>query len=389
MVLSFQHKLIQEYLAAVYIAEHVKQDATSTFLKDTFPTWEEIKTHREVVQFTCGLSSDTDAHTIVNHIAQISANHVHNDLNDGKLSIDSSIVKSCQKEGGLSALNPYFAEYPSCGCPLAEVLANTELAYITGVNKNDTLRLSPSRAKIIVYLHSRSLHEMRSDIYMHYSLWDALYAISANVIALHIEVSNGIRNLKKLSRFPNLKFLQMRHSSNSEADGYDIAQSIEAWGPEPQLTYCQLSGLAACMSWVGLCKCVHLRNLSLQWSNLHDKLSIFMASPPLALRRLKLHKCSLQGGDVDHITQAIREGRLTQLEDLDIVNNPVGEVAVSHLLEALISIRPHTSFTLHLEETGVDEHGEHTPLSDQFEKEWKAKLTNTNIKVKWTDLWFE
>ncbi len=70
-VLSFQHKLIQEMVAAYYIADQVKRDPL--FLKTAFPTWGEVEKHREVVKFTCGLLAQNAA-PVINYVGKINYN---------------------------------------------------------------------------------------------------------------------------------------------------------------------------------------------------------------------------------------------------------------------------------------------------------------------------
>ncbi len=383
-VLSFQHKLLQEYLAAVYIAEQTKLDTSSTFLTQAFPTWETIETHKEVVPFCCGILSGIDAFPSANHVAKHLLQNVHDTLNYGKDFMDErglelrgfSILRYCQKEGCQPALNRHVSKYPKCGHSLAEVLEYTQLAYVTGIDSNDTLQLNPSPSDIIV-----DLGEVDSDGFDR--LWHALKSINANVIALQlVEVRSP--NVTKLHHFPQLKHLHLESYDCSEEAMDDLAESINSWGPQPQLTYCSLWKVPIPRSvMTALCKCTHLKHLDLTRCNLDGKLSVFMADPPHALRELRLNECSLHGADVDHLTQLIRDGHLTSLQKLNIYCNPVGEVAVGHLLEALISIRPHTQLKLWLDETGVDENGKPTELSEQFTTEWKTMLTDTNIKVDW------
>ena len=83
------------------------------------------------------------------------------------------------------------------------------------------------------------------------------------------------------------------------------------------------------------------------------------------------------------VTKAIRAGRLTHLQEVNIRINPVGEVAVGHLLQELINTRANTKLTLGLWNSGADEGGERTYLSEQFVAEWKAKLTDTDWNVRW------
>ena len=381
-VLSFQHKLIQEYLAAVYIVENLKLDTAEPFLTNTFPSLKVIETHREVVQFACGILADTDASPIANHVAKILAQHMQNELNNGKrlpqneLSAVLPILRSCHKEGGLSALNPYMSEYTACGHPLAEVLSHTELAYITDIDENDTLELNPSPAQIIVRL-------VKVDGEKYDRLWLALHSVKANITALHL-YRVETPNVAKLHRFPQVKYLYIWDCGCSEAAMEDLADSIKCWVPKPELTFCHLRNLPIPRSVLeALCACPHLMHLDLSYCNLSGKLSILMGAPPPLLRELILYDCSLQNADTEHITEAIRQGQLSHMERLNIRENPVGEVAVDRLLETLISTRPPNKLTLMLWRTGVDEDGEPTDLSKQFVTEWKVKPTGTNINVDW------
>ena len=368
-------------------------DAASAFLAQAFPTWKEIETHREVVDFAIGILADTDASPITNHVATVIVQITHNQLDSGE---EPSIMnpypqyehlpllESFEKEGNVSTvINPHLCRYPSCGCPLAEVLSNTELVYIRGIDENDPLQLSPSQAQIIVKLYKVEGKEYDR-------LWKALYDIHANIIALLLQEVRSA-NVTRLGHLPHLKYIKLWHCS--EASGEDLAASIEAWGDQSQLTYCHLKKVPIPRSvMTGLCKCTHLIHLTLGHCNLHDKLDVFMASPPPGLRELGLWHCSLHGSDVDHITQSIQAGRLTHLEKLDITDNPVGAVAVAHLLEALISTRPHKQLRLDLRQTGVhpggdssDEDEEPFDLPCGFKSVFKAKLTGTNIEVQFKD----
>ncbi len=400
-VLSFQHKLIQEYLAAVYIAEIVMLDKTSTFLTQAFPTWEAIANHREVVQFACGTLADTDARPITYHVAKVLAQHTNNQLNTGVTPFiietpDNEVkplplLRLFEIEGKVSLeINPYLCEYPACGRPLAEVLANTELAYITNIDKNDTLQLNPSPAKIIVNrrftpLFSRIADQDsdRVESERFDNLWQALYIVQENLIALYLDCFTSA-NVTKLRQFSQLKYLYFDGflCNYSEAVGEDLAESINAWGPITQLTYCELKYVPIpCSLLTAVCKWSHLKHLELWHCNLHDRLSILMSFIPSALKNLKLSNCSLDGRDLDQIIKAIREGRLNSLQELGISGNPVGEASVVRLLEALLSTRRNTKLNVLLFETDVYEDGMPTMLSEQFETEWEAKLTGTDINV--------
>ncbi len=336
------------------------------------------------MQFACGILADTDASPIVNHIAKHLVQHVHSLYDNGKYILDFSILKSCQKEGNLPAFNPYFTKYPACGLPLAEVLVNTELAYITDIDENDPLELKPSPAQII--LHLRETSGKTYD-----RLWQALHLVPKNVIGLYLfKVSDP--NVCKLHEFSALKFLSIENHGNIDIEDTvhdDLIESINCWGPQPCLTYFKLFRMSMTRTLMtALCNCTNLMHFKLSDCRMNlidgldcfgENMSILMASPPETLRELTLNYmyCDIHDVDVDHMTQAIREGKLTNLQSLDLsFNDGVSEVAVGHLLEALISIRPHKQLELLLYGTGVDE-------NEQFKTEWNAKLAETNIDVKW------
>ncbi len=302
-------------------------------------SWEQIETRKDIIRLACGILAETDARPVTNHVAQVLAKHTNDQLNAGhRPSLFSpqncplSLLESFKIAGKVSTvINPHICEYPACGRPLAEVLKNTKLAYITDIDENDTLQLSHSTAQTIVKLSS-------ADGKRYDRLWQALHAIHSNIIALHL-VKVRSANVTRLTHFPQLKYIDIRDCS--EASGKDLAESIKAWGAQSQLTYCRLWREPITKSVItGLFKCSHLIRLSLHDCNLHDKLDAFMVRSPPGLKDLILFKCFLHGSDVDHITKAIQKGQLTHLEHLNIHSNPVGEVSVGHLLEALISHSP-------------------------------------------------
>ncbi len=395
-VLSFQHKLIQEYLAAVYIAENVKLDTAGSFLTEAFPSLEQIKTHIEVVLFACGILADSDARdSLINCVAKCTAEYNYKELCDGKdigYMGDTSILERCQKESGMPVytMNKHLSLYPACRKPLTEVLSNTEVAYIDGIAKNDTLQLSASEAKIIVRFEGRSDPDSDSDSDSDTTddnkfdrLWEALNSINANVIALHLNDVQSA-NETKLHNFFKLEYLRIQDIFCSEEVMEDLSHSINSWSPQPQLMYCELGMVPIPESVLtALSKCTKLSTLKLSWSGVSGKLSVLMESPPPELQVLSLRLCSLQAADVDLITQAVRRNSLNKLQKLHLGDNPIGEVALGFLLEALISTRAQTNLDLLLIYTGADEDGSWTELSDQFISKWKKRFKDTAIDATW------
>ncbi len=391
-VLSFQHKLIQEYLAAIFITENIKVDMRGAFLEEIFPTWAMIENHREVVQFACGMLAETDASPITNHVAKVLSQHIHKDINNGGNiivhSLELSLFDACLKEGGVPLVTPYLTWYPACGCPLAEVLENTKLAVITDIDKNDPLKVNASHAQIIVDLrqtHFRCPEGTESELFDR--LWQALHSIPENVIAWQCSEILGT-NTTKVKHFSGIKHMSLTIPDADVPELEDLALSIDSWGPQPPLIHCYLGPENVMFAtprpipmslMTALSSCTHLKHLTLSYIDLHDKLSILMASPPSGMRELGLCMCSLHAGDIAEMTEAFREDRLTQLELLGIPYNPVGEAALGSLLQ-VISTRPHALKHLTLWCTGVDEAGSRqTKLSEQFVNEWKNKLPNIDV----------
>ena len=288
-VLSFQHKLIQEYLAAVYIADNINQGTHDAFLAETFPTWDVIQNQREVVRFASGILATTDANPLTNHVGKVLGEYISNQLNtEGHLpSGNFQFVSSLQKEGDVSLINPYLTKYPACGRPLAEVLANTKLLYITDIDDNDPLQLNSCPAQIVVEISGRIWRRFSSE-----RLWQALQTVPTNIIALSLcEVESAKR--MKLGQFSQLKHLNIEPNGSVEMSELgDLAESIESWGSQPPLLFCSISKPPHTISGrpgplmppprslvKALSRCIHLRHLNLSSCNLHDKLSILMVSP--------------------------------------------------------------------------------------------------------------
>ncbi len=403
-VLSFQHKLIQEYLAAVYIAECAKLEGS--FLDEIFPTWKSIKwPHREVFLFACGLLAETDhAHLLPNHAAKKLSEYTNNQIADGKdvsvVSLSPSPLKllvSFQEEGKVSSFNPYIVRYPTCERPLAELLTDTQTVIVAGLDETDPLDLKPSSACILL-----APELQRGDKGTFARLMRALTSTHTNVTALHL-FDKGMYMTTLGVEFYNvflgelpppqtyagiLKSLKDPTFTTSNdiliqsTDG-NLAKSIESWGSNGHLRHCTLWNVKLSEAMLeAFCQCTHLLNLNLSCCSV-EKLTKLMAAPPPYLRHLTLQFCSLKGVDVNQIKRAVAEGRLRHLQTLNLQGNSIGETAVNSLL-SVIATRPHVQMKLTL--CRIGENGEHADVSDAFINEWEAKLKDTKIDVEWYDL---
>ncbi len=421
-VLSFQHKLIQEMLAAYYVADQVQKDAS--ILETAFPTWNAIKQHEDVVRFTCGLlaSTETSAKPVVDHVSKVLVELTMNERKSAeKFSIMYTvwgfashpqafeILSSFQEEGSvyISDVNPYLAFYPACRHPLAELLAKTRLVYINGFNCKDAISVGHTDAYVILDV---SYFMMRHEDY--HRLWKVLQSTTTKLLAIDIDWSEH---------------------DNDDPPGEDFAeqltrhvQSHHIASPENQLMRCYLSGIPIPTSLLScLGECNHLRYLDFRHCHLKSIVNVLVASPPPSLRVLILAATDLCADDIHQIAEGVRQKKLLHLKKLDISQNIVGEPALACLLEALQASRIQgehellqlalgASVNAEVSDSSSDESEQQTPEppaaaysagifddqdwahwdnlndvrksrdpSDKFIRKWSQKLRESNIKVAW------
>ncbi len=402
-MLSFQHKLIQEYLAAVYITNNLTEGTSAAFIEhveEALPTWEKIENHREVLYFACSmLGKDAKgakaAIPLINHVGKILSKETVTKLDEGcivhyeqpqpLLHQDLPLLSSFERASTVTSINPFITSYPECGKPLAEVLANTKVVVITDILKNDPLQLRTSPANVFLLFDTHNKEYNKEDVDR---LLMALGPIHDNIVAVGLnEDSRAI--ITHVKHFSGLKILSIMY-----AGPYlnEVVSCISSLGVNPPLTQIELragsmsTGIntASQSLMATLSVCTYLRNLRIYLVNLRGNLSTLMTSPPPRLRELSLSHCNLDAEDVGHMIQAFIEDKLTCLEELDISGNPIGEAGVRSLLQAISSTPHHEAHALKeldLVYTGVGE-GRWNDLSEQFVNEWREKLVN--IKVRWS-----
>ncbi len=355
-VLSFQHKLIQEYLAAIYVAKQIKDDAA--FINKAFPSWEKIGMHREVLRFTCGLLVDHDASPVANYIANILVKHTHDQLNlpilGGYLTIQQTetikIIESCNEEGRISAFNPNLSVYPSCGHHLSDALKHSRFVLINGVNEHDPLQLSASSIPVILSIREDKCSGKQRELNR---LMNALNSSHINVQGIHTDME--WEDMCKISNFIQLKHIEMRGLSMDQKQVKDLTDSINFLDSEPQLKsmLCFLPEISdqheantiyiMYMPFMkALRRCRQLRQLCLvSLGNMSDGVSALMEAPPQDLTFLRLWCYMLQDEVVKSIAEAVKQHKLDKLEGLDIsFSELVTEAAVISLIKTVLAVRP-------------------------------------------------
>ncbi len=358
-VLSFQHKLIQEYLAAFYIAKQVENDRS--YLETWFPDFSAINSHLEVLKFTCGLLAISDATPVTNHAGHILANYALREFRDGGIGyrlFHGAIVESLQtlhKEGCVSSINQFLCLYPSCGYPLSEAIQNSRLVIIQGVDKNDSLQLAPSSVPVIVnIIHGN--YENYAD--KEKEVNRLMKALSAAHINLQCILSSVIDDLCKLNCFSELTSISYEGPNGgrmNEKHVKDLTASINSWGVESQLRVlrCSLPNLsdscrarALYTSFVkALSKCMSLELLTITCSNQADFVPALMGAVPPGLECLGLG-CGVSDKALESITRAVRQKKLQNLNVLGILVmehvgfSPPSETVVISLVKSFVDVRP-------------------------------------------------
>ncbi len=382
-VLSFQHKLIQEYLAAVYLAEVIRTRSSTSVLEEALSSWEKIENHREVIHFACGmLAKDCASSHLINHVAKVLCEHVEMQLNEGQifklkdyLKNDLSLLYSFQTEGAVSSVNPYLTHYPSCCQPPAEVLA-----VITGIPvQNDTLQLNLSPANVMLIFDDH-LEDSEFD-----RLCTTLFSIPENIIAMWLNLSRRADTSKsQLKHASRLKCLFIGNAEVSHLDELTVA--IKSWSANPPLINChiEIADLFTGKSLLtALAKCTHLRFLYLSNLDLRCNLYVFSASPPPVLEKLSLFSCILHSADIQALTDAFQEDKLKQLALLNLQLSPIYEVDAVNSLLQVISIKPHALKLIYLDITAIEYK---IRLSRQFQQkmdEWKGELEKIGVNMHW------
>ena len=80
-LVSFQHKIIHEYIAALYITDQAEKDPT--FLKKAFPDWIHVKNHIEVYRFCCGFASEQSKSIFMDYFIKTMVDYTSDMLRQG------------------------------------------------------------------------------------------------------------------------------------------------------------------------------------------------------------------------------------------------------------------------------------------------------------------
>ncbi len=371
--LTFQHRLLQEFTAAYYLCQQVLKDGPS-FLNSAIPDWDCIMKQKEVILFVCGrLRKLNKGATIVDHVARSIAEHLNRTLESGdSLEICSrTSIRIFQEEADLPKLNKYFSIYPECGGQAKDILAQSEFVLFNANGiKTDRdgasvdLGLPPDNVigKIIITDVSERFFDglmkmldkhkdcVQAILFNHWrelrlspGLQLSLLPSSLRTLQLAGCCINDEENcellgtaLKGMSHLTRLELM----GNKMVQHGAFIVEALEATADHSKLRHLDLreNFLPEEVSAVllsALTGHTQLQNLLLGCNHLTGCVANLMQSPPPSIRAFYLDACSLNADDIRSISSAIQQGKLSQIESLNINENEISKVDLQPLLWAV------------------------------------------------------
>ncbi len=345
-VLSFQHRLLQEFIAALYISHMMKEDAG--FLESAFPNWDSIEGHKEVVQFVRGiLKKSNDGQMMIDHVCRCFAEDMYTKLERGK-HLDICLEHFCrdyrysplgfirdfQKELGSEKFSKYLCIYPECNKPLDYILCQSKLIVINDIPDDmPDLNVRPQEitSKIIIDIH---LHNDLNPVFI-----DDYLGFQITTKNPHSEI-NTDEDDSLLSFNRKVTLLQ---SENSLLKSRQILLSKLMHRLLKNLATNKVSIHAICLVQIPVCQSLHLfpvslRCLSLPLCEICDEEVCQQLGEVLKqmhnLTYLDL-RCNVMGQFGIHIAQALGCNAHSKIRYLDLSQNDFPVQVSSVLLKAL------------------------------------------------------
>ncbi len=230
---------------------------------------------------------------------------------------------------------------------LSHVLETSNLVLITGVNENDPLQLKPSSVPVMLSIRYEEYHDKGKEVSR---LMAALSSARINLQAVQGDVLCD--DMCKFHNFPRLKgiafgfnrtMLQAKHVK-------DLTESINSWGPEPQLRSLLCSypinvhyneALSLFIPFVkALTNCINIKDLGSLNGTPSACIPALMGAPPPKLMSLWLISARMNDTVLESITKATKKRKLQQLEELTLNSFGTSDAALTSLVKAFIEVRP-------------------------------------------------
>ena len=374
-VMTFQHKLFMEYIAAVYLSEQTKQNPE--YIKSVFPTWKDIEKHSEIFKFTCGLLKDTGADHIVDHAVECSKQYCLEQLEGGKfLSFFKndrmfSTLDAIQREAGITNANcgvfPLHQQLHS----MSTVPSGAQFVVIKDLilKEEDLSVLAASDIVVSLVGDFPNFQKMSWNSHKMSGTIQTLQKCRENILAIQMflcenELVSGIaslmpatrlaqlhiescylspENISTLKGMPQLIYLSLQEIDNLAPQGHHLVAAIQAWKGQSRLKKLDLLGnnlpASVCKPLLAAvaANCRRLEEIQLFRNTLTGFLAIFLQDPPSALTELWMNNTGLQAEDIESLAAALAEGKMQQLIVLDIRGNNLSETDASVLLHPLLN----------------------------------------------------
>ncbi len=421
-ILTFQHRLLQEFTAAFYICQNVMKEGQS-FLDILTLDWNCIEKQKEVITFACGLLKNLDKSSfMVDHVCRCVTEYVDQRLASGeKLEfcqfakeqghemMPVNLVSRLQEEAGLPKLNNYFSMYMSQerDRPLTEVLVHSELilinwhqrryAYFSDTPEIDTVP-DKINGKVILNVSNNQSDSISNALIM--KLGDNVQAILFRNAYLgytpvlpnslrHLHLVECAINHEEICKHLGMALKQMHHltylelyGNRMEKFGVYLAEALDHTASQSKLRYLSLRHIClpvevSSVLLSAVTRHSHLQELLLDRNQMYGCMDKLMQSPPPSLRVLSLVNAvekfpvGEENEAVLAMSSAISDGKLPNIERLNLNLNVLRQSAIKPLLESVQGLQfPENPLKEPRLVLGMGS----GPESQEFIDSWKAKL---------------
>ena len=343
----FQHKLIQEYVAAIYLHSLVTDDIQ--LLNSMFPSCSHVEDHVEVVAFCSGLLRDDllNLKCFVGHITSMYAERVITTITNGEYIFDNHILVHLPIV--LSHLGSTLTDNELSRLEKLKDLSNCIIHVDTGSYDRDAAHCIYAR-----HLNTRGEEEVAL-VMLRTSVEDCQIAMSFydNVKIIHFHNLDHHRGISLFPSSMNLSGSAYDRKHNSlhfptsivkvnasrfsltKADIEALATGIQA-GQFPNLEVVNLTGYDFSKSLHLVHLLPGLEELDVSGKDISNSLHLLTENVQTSLIRLNVSNCNLSITDIEALAAGIEAGQFPQLKEVDVRDSDLSNsLHLVHLLPGL------------------------------------------------------
>ncbi len=343
----FQHKLIQEYVAAIYICSIATDDIQ--LLNSMFSSCSHVEDHVEVVAFCSGLLRDDllNLKCFVGHITSMYAERVITTITNGEYIFDNHILVHLPIV--LSHLGSTLTDNELSRLEKLKDLSNCIIHVDTGSYDRDAAHCIYAR-----HLNTRGEEEVAL-VMLRTSVEDCQIAMSFydNVKIIHFHNLDHHRGISLFPSSMNLSGSAYDRKHNSlhfptsivkvnasrfsltKADIEALATGIQA-GQFPNLEVVNLTGYDFSKSLHLVHLLPGLEELDVSGKDISNSLHLLTENVQTSLIRLNVSNCNLSITDIEALAAGIEAGQFPQLKEVDVRDSDLSNsLHLVHLLPGL------------------------------------------------------